>query len=171
MALKLEFTMDNTTNRHSLNGHGVVMHSHHYLALITKLVEDLGDIGGPQILCDVVEESMREIFDDYFRENSLTSAQDRCRAGEEYFSTFGLGKMHITGDERGGEVRLSSSHVDEGWTRKWGAHGKPINHLTCGFISAIFSAAFNKPPKSYATTETASMVTGEPESTFVVTAL
>ena len=171
MALKLEFTTDDKTYRHALNGHEVVMHSHHYLALITKLVEDLSDLGGPQILSDVVEESMRQILDDYFLENFLTSAQDRFRAGEEYFSTFGLGKMCITGDERGGEVRLSSSHVDEGWTMKWGAHGKPINHLTCGFISAIFSSAFNKPPKNYGTTETASMVTGESESTFIVTAV
>ncbi len=171
MALKLEFTMDKETCRHSLNGHGVVMHSHHYLALITKLVEDLGDLGGPQILCEVVEESMRKILDDYFLKNSLSSAEDRCRAGVEYFSTFGLGKMHIAGDENGGKVRLTSSHVDEGWTMKWGPHNKPINHLTCGFISAIFSAAFNKPLKSYGTTETASIVTGQPESTFVVTAL
>lgn len=171
MALKLEFTMDNETYRHSLNGHEVVMHSHHYLALITKLVEDLSDLEGPQILCEVVEESMRNILDDYFRENSLSSAEDRCRAGEEYFSTFGLGKMHINGDENGGEVRLASSHVDEGWAMKWGSHCKPINHLTRGFISAIFSAAFNKPLKSYAIDETASIVTGQPESTFIVTAL
>lgn len=171
MALKTEFTMDNATNRRALNGHEVVMHSHHYLALITKLVEDLSDIGGPQILCEVVEENMRNILDDYFQENSLSSAEDRCRAGEDYFSTFGLGKMHISGDENGGEVRLTSSHVDEGWTMKWGAHSKPINHLTRGFISAIFSAAFNKPQKSYAIDETASIVTGEQESKFIVTAL
>ncbi|OEU77338.1 MAG: hypothetical protein BA869_02145 [Desulfuromonadales bacterium C00003107] len=171
MALKLEFTMDNETHRHALNGHGVVMHSHHYLALITKLVEDFSDIGGPQILCEVVEESMRTILDDYFLVNSLSSAEDRCRAGEEYFSTFGLGKMHIAGNENGGEVQLTSSHIDEGWAMKWGAHSKPVNHLTRGFISAIFSAAFNKPPKSYDINETASIVTGQPESKFIVTAL
>ena len=171
MALKLEFTMDDKTFRHSLNGHGVVMHSHHYLALITKLVEDLGDLGGPQILFEVVEESMRTILDDYFQKNSVSSAEDRCRAGEDYFSTFGLGKMQITGDENNGEVKLTSSHIDEGWAMKWGAHSKPINHLARGFIAAIFSAAFNKPPKSYDINETASIVTGQPESTFIVTAL
>lgn len=171
MALKTEFTMDNATNRRALNGHEVVMHSHHYLALITKLVEDLDDLGGPQILCEVVEENMRNILNDYFQENSLSSAEERCRAGEDYFSTFGLGKMHLSGDENGGEVRLTSSHLDEGWTMKWGPHSKPINHLARGFISAIFSAAFNKPPKSYAIDETASIVTGEQESKFIVTAL
>ena len=40
MSLKLDFNLDNQTFRHYLNGHAVVMHSHHYLALITKLVED-----------------------------------------------------------------------------------------------------------------------------------
>lgn len=171
MAFKAEFTMDKETYRHSLNGHGVVMHSHHYLALITKLVDDLGDFGGPQILCEVVEESMRTILDDYFQNNSVSSAEDRCRAGEEYYSTFGLGKMHIAGNENGGEVKLTSSHIDEGWAMKWGAHSKPVNHLTRGFISAIFSAAFNKPLKSYNINETASIVTGQPESTFIVRAL
>lgn len=171
MALKTEFTMNNETNRRALNGHEVVMHSHHYLALITKLVEDLGDLGGPKILCEVVEENMRNILDDYFLQNSLSSAEDRCRAGEDYFLTFGLGKMNISGDESGGEVRLTSSHVDEGWTMKWGPHNKPINHLTRGFIAAIFAAAFNRPPKSYAIDETASIVTGAQESKFIVTAL
>lgn len=171
MALNLEFTMDNATNRHSLNGHEVVMHSHHYLALITKLVDDLSDLGGPDILSDVTEETMSMILNDYFQKQGVASTEERFRAGEEYFSAFGLGKMSISGDENGGEVQLSSSHLDEGWTMKWGPHGTPINYLSCGFISAIFSAVFNRPAKSYGTTETASMVTGAPKSTFIVTAL
>ena len=56
-----------------LNGHAVVMHSHHYLALITKLAEDLSDIGGPQLLKDVVEESMWVVFNDYIAKNGLTT--------------------------------------------------------------------------------------------------
>jgi predicted hydrocarbon binding protein len=168
MSLILDFSLDNETYRHSLNGHPVVMHSHHYLALITKLAEDLGDIGGEQILRDVVEDSMRAVFDDYIQKNGLTSPMDRCNVGREYYSVFGLGKMIVTGGESGGEVRLVRSHIDEGWISKWGNYDKPVNHFTCGYIAAVFAAAFNKPARSYVVTETASMAGGETEGKFSV---
>ncbi len=160
--------MDSETYRNFLNGHPVVMHSHHYLALITKLAEDMDGIGGLQILKDVVEESMRAVFDDYIEKNGLTSPLDRCNVGREYYSTFGLGKMVVTGSESGGEVRLVRSHLDEGWVRKWGAADKPVNHFTCGYIAAVFGSAFNKPAKSYTVTEVASMAAGETEGKFIV---
>ncbi len=168
MSLKLEFSLENETYRHYLNGHPVVMHSHHYLALITKLAEELGDIGGPQILTDVVEETMLAIFNDYIQKNGLTSPMDKCNVGREYYSVFGLGKMIVTGSENGGEVRLVHSHIDEGWIQKWGSHNKPINHFSCGYIAAVFATAFNKPAKSYTVTETASMAAGETEGKFIV---
>jgi hypothetical protein len=168
MALRLDFTMDADTNRQYLNGHPVVMHSHHYLALITKMAEDLGDIGGAGILRDVVEETMRAVFDDYIQKNGLTSAQDKCNVGREYYSVFGLGKMVITGDEQGGEVRLVRSHLDEGWVMKWGTTDNPVNHFTCGYVAAMFGAAFNKPLKSYTVTEAASIAVGDTEGKFIV---
>jgi len=168
MPLRLDFTLDPETHRHYLNGQPVVMHSHHYLALITKLVEDLKDMGGPGILRDVVEETMRAVFDDYIQKNSLGSAQERCNVGREYYSVFGLGKMVVTGDENGGEVRLIHSHLDEGWLKKWGPHNDPVNHFTCGYVAAMFGAAFNKPLKTYAVTEVASIAAGSPESRFSV---
>ena len=168
MSLKLDFSMDNETYRHSLNGHPVVMHSHHYLALITKLAEEMGEIGGEQILRDVVEDSMRTIFDDYIQKNGLTSPMDKCNVGREYYSVFGLGKMVVSGSESGGEVRLVHSHIDEGWISKWGPHGKPINHFTCGYIAAVFATAFSKPARSYTVTEAVSMACGESEGKFIV---
>ncbi len=168
MSTKLEFTLDNQTFRHFLNGHAVVMHSHHYLALITKMVDELSDLGAAQILADTVEETMRAIFDDYIQNNNLTSPQDKCNVGREYFSVFGLGKMIISGNENGGEVRLSHSHIDEGWKRKWGNSSKPLNYFARGYVAAMFGSAFNKPLKSYVVTETASIAAGDPESKFVV---
>ncbi len=170
MPLTIDFTQDPDSFRSCLNGHPVVMHSHHYLALITQLVEDMRDIGGPSILQDVVEETMRAVIDDYIRKNGVATAQDRCNVGREYFSVFGLGKMVVTGDEQGGEVKLLRSHLDEGWVMKWGNHDKPVNYLARGFIAAMFAAAFNKPQKSYTVTEVESIVTGAPESTFIVKA-
>ena len=168
MTLQLDFTMDDDNFRHYLNGHGVVMHSHHYLALITKLAEDLADVDGRQILIDVVEESMHEIFTDYLRQHSLASLTERLEVGCQYYATFGLGRLQLSGDAEGGEVRITSSHLDEGWTRKWGERQTPVNHFTCGYIAAIFAAAFDSPPGSYLVSEEVSMVSGAPEGLFRV---
>jgi hypothetical protein len=111
---------------------------------------------------------MRAIFDDYIVKNNLTSAQDKCNVGREYFSVFGLGKMIVSGNDNGGEVRLVHSHIDEGWVKKWGNHDKPINHFACGYIAAMFGAAFDKPLNTYAVTEAASIAVGDPENKFIV---
>lgn len=169
MSLKLDFSLDNETFRHYLNGHAVVMHSHHYLALITKLAEELSDIGGPQLLKDVVEESMWTVLNDYVRKNGQTSPLQRCNVGREYYSVYGLGKMKVSGTGSGGEVCLIRSHIDEGWIQKWGHHTKPVNYFTCGYIAAMFAVAFDKPAKSYTVTEKESMAVNGTEGTFIVT--
>ena len=169
MSLKLDFSLDNDTFRHYLNGHAVVMHSHHYLALMTKLAEEFDSIGGPQLLKDVVEESMWAVFNDYVTQNGQSTPLQRCNVGREYYSVYGLGKMKVAGTENGGEVCLIRSHIDEGWIRKWGRHTKPVNHFTCGYIAAMFAVAFNKPAKSYTVVETDSMAVTGAEGTFIVT--
>lgn len=169
MPFKRDFSLDEQTYRHYLNGHPVVMHSHHYLALITKLAEDLEDVNGAQILADTVEDAMRVIFEDFFQKNDINAAEDKGSICTEYFSTFGLGKMTISGNDQNGEVQLSRSHIDEGWLMKWGEYHKPINHFTRGYVAAIFAAIFDRPPRSFTVTETAGMVTGESHSVFAVT--
>ena len=170
MPLKVDFTLDENSHRQYLNGHNVVMHSHHYLALITKLAEDLADVNGPQILADTVEDTMRVLLEDYFQKNGITDSKDKGMVGTEYFSTFGLGKMTISGNDQSGEARLIHSHIDEGWLQKWGPHHKPINHFTRGYVAAMFGVIFNRAPRSFSVTETAGMVTGEEQSVFIVKA-
>jgi len=170
MALNLDFTFDDQNYRHFLNGHMVVMHSHHYLALVTKLAEDLDDIGGPQILADTVEKSMFAIFEDYFQNNNITSPEAKEDVCTEYFSVFGLGKLSVNRSDEGGEATLRCSHIDEGWLKKWGEHSKPINHFTRGYVAATFAAIFNRSPGSFSVAEEAGMVTGESRGVFVAKA-
>jgi hypothetical protein len=170
MPLKLDFTFDDTTYRHFLNGHAVVMHSHHYLALITKLAEDLESIGGPQILADTVEDTMLDLFLDYFQKNNIGSPEEKAEICREYFATFGLGKMNIEAQEAGGEVQLSRSHIDEGWLKKWGKHEKPINYFTRGYVAAAFAAIFGRPARSFSVAETESIAAGASQTVFVAQA-
>ena len=170
MALNMEFTFDDKTYRHYMNGFLTVMHCHHYMTLLTKLAKDFDDIGGTAILKESVEDSIRPLIDDYCAKNNLASFQDRLDVGREYYSVMGMGKMEVSGSEQGGEVTLSRSHVDQGWTKKWGENDAPVNFWTCGYISAMFAAAANKPARSYEVVEESSMVMGNESSKFSVKA-
>jgi predicted hydrocarbon binding protein len=170
MALKLEYTFNPETYRHYINGHPTVLHCHHYMSLTTKLAEEFVDIGGSRILRESAEDSIRPLFDSYYQTNGLSSSEDRFKVGEEYYSVMGLGRIAVTGNQHTGEVILIRSHVDEGWIKKWGKHDKPINHFTCGYISALFAATFGRPPRSYSVSETASLVMGDEQGMFQVTA-
>jgi hypothetical protein len=168
MPIKVDFTFDNATYRHFMNGHPSVLHCHHYVSLTTKLAEDLADSNGPRVLRETAEDSIRPLFDDYFAKNAVTAPADRLRVGEDYYAVMGMGRIAVSGSDKAGEVRLVRSHVDEGWIKKWGSHTKPINHFTCGYVAALFAATFGRPARSFMVTETASLVTGAPEGRLMV---
>lgn len=170
MPLAINHTFDDNTFRHFVNGHGFVLHCHHYMSLTTRLAEDFADIGGPRVLREATEDSLRPVFESYFRDNGITDPAKRLEAAAEHYAFMGLGMMKVAGTAAGGEVRLPHSHVDSGWTLKWGKHDKPINHFTCGFVAAMFGAAFDKPARAYEVVERASIVMGAPESLLVVKA-
>ena len=171
MALEIEHTFDDDTYRHFINGHNFVLHCHHYMALTTKLTEDFADIGAAEVLREATEDSIRQVLDSYFVEHDITSPEERLSVGAEYYAFMGLGSMEVSGTENSGEVTLKHSHVDEGWIKKWGEHDKPVNQVGCGFVAAMFAAAFSKPKRSYNVEETASIVMGAPESVLVVSAV
>jgi hypothetical protein len=162
--LKTEFTFDGDTYRHTVNGHESVLHCRHYMALTTKLALDFESIGGTQILRESAEDSIRPMLDDYFKTNNIVDPAERLKIGAEYFSLMGMGTMTIDGTQDSGEARLTHSHVDEGWLKKWDKSTKPLNFFSCGFIDAIFAAAYNLPPRSFKSEEVSSIAVGNEES-------
>ena len=160
MALKVDFTFDEKTYRHYMNGFLSVLHCHHYLCLTTKLARDFDDLGGIQILKEVAEDTMRPLFDDYILKNGVDSFKEKILVGIEYYAVMGLGKMKVTANEQGGKVQLVRSHVDQGWLTKWGKSEAHINHFSCGYIAAMFAAAVDKPARSVSVTELESIATG-----------
>ncbi len=171
MAIKVDFTFDETNYRHYMNGFLTVLHCHHYLCLTTKMAEDFNDIGGRKVLMESAEDSIRPLLDDYFNRNNVLNIEEKLMVGAEYYAVMGLGKMKIKAGQQGGEVQLAKSHIDEGWLNKWGTHEAHINHFTCGFVASIFAAAFEKPARSYSVSERQSIVTGASFSHFNVTAV
>lgn len=169
MALDINFTFDDKTYRHYMNGFLSVLHCHHYMSLLTKTAMETDNIGGIKILMESAEDAVRPLFDDYIQKNSISDPTEKMRVGVEYYSVMGMGKMVARGNDKGGEVELSKSHVDQGWLMKFGKSDKPLNFFTCGYIAALFGAAFGKPARSYRVTEIASIATGEATSKFTVT--
>jgi predicted hydrocarbon binding protein len=169
MGLNVEFSFDEKTYRHYMNGTLTVMHCHHYMSLLTKLAEDLDELGGTTILSESVEDSIRPMLDGYAQKQNLATPEEKLKAGAEYYSVMGMGLMEISGGEQDGTATLYRSHVDQGWLKKWGKLGKPINHWSRGYVAAVFASAFGKPPRSYEVEEVASIVKGDKESQFRIT--
>ncbi len=168
MTLELKHSFDDKTYRHFLNGFNIVLHCHHYMSLTTKLAEDFNDIGGTKILAETAEDTIRPILDEYAKTHSVAPGDARLKMAAEFYSVMGMGKMDASGTADSGKVILSRSHVDQGWAKKWGNNARPVNHFTRGFIAAMFSAAFDKPARSFTVTETEAIVTGKPASSFAV---
>jgi len=160
MNLKLEFSFDPSTYRHFMNGEPVVLHCHHYMTLTTRLAEEYPQLGGVRHLMESAEDAMRVLFDSYFQKEGIKTPQERLDLACQYYAAMGLGKMESKGSSEEGDVTLIHSHIDEGWLKKFGPRTTPVNHFTCGYVAAMFGAAFNHPPRSYQVTEKNSIACG-----------
>lgn len=167
--LMIDRHYDARRGRHMLNGVTHVLHCHHYLSLYTQLAEDCGMLDGPKLLAEVAEDSFYRFLSTYYSEHQIHSLDDRIALAEQYYAFTGLGKMIIrSAGPDSGVVELEHSHVDAGWEKKWGRQQKPINHITRGYISALFAALFDAPPRTWTTREISAMITGADRSEFAV---
>jgi hypothetical protein len=168
--IDLAFTFDDKTFRHFVNGHATVLHCHHYMSLTTQLAIRHADCDGPRILRESAEDSVLPMLQGYIRDKGISGSAERLLVGCAYYSAMGLGRMEASGGEKGGEVRLTRSHVDEGWVKKFGVSATPINHFTAGYASAVFSAAFDRPARAFCALETRSIARGDSITTFQIAA-
>lgn len=168
MTLELHYSFDENTFRHKINGHVMVLHCHHYMSLTTKLAMEYSDLDGPRILRESAEDSIAPVLRSYVSDHHITTHEQILAIGCEYYAAMGLGKMSAYPVGLDWEVKLTRSHVDDGWIQKWGKYHHAINHFSCGFIAAMFCVAFSRAPRSYLVTEQSSIVTGDPVSVFAV---
>ena len=123
------------------------------------------------LLAECAEDTFHQTLASYFEANGIERVEDRIAIAEQYYATAGLGKMQVVcAGPESGVVELIHSHIDEGWIKKWGKRDKPVNFITCGYIAAVFSAVFGQGKRSFAVTETASIITGAERSQFNVVA-
>ncbi|MFP4499108.1 MAG: hypothetical protein ACLFQV_12940 [Vulcanimicrobiota bacterium] len=171
-SLKLNHKFDPKSTRHYINGHQMVLHCHHYLTLYTQLAMDCDFFDAKSLLAECMEETTLNILKQYYNDNKITALEDKIKIAELHYAAFGLGKIYFeTVGDFSGQVKLTRSHIDEGWLKKWGEHGEPVNYVTAGFIAAAFSAFFDRPARSFKINETVSMVTGGKSSVFQIVSL
>ena len=166
--LRFEQIFDSKKKRHYFDGRTFVLHCHHYASLLTQLALDAEHLGGTKLLCDAAEESFKPILEDYFKKHKISEKSDRVSIAEQYFRFSGLGQIEFSFGVNNGYVILKSSHIDQGWIKKWGENDKPVNFIGMGFIQAVWGAVFEKNSAQIDITETQSMVCGAPASMFTL---
>jgi len=169
--LTIDRRFDPKTCRHSINGGVQVLHCHHYATLYSQLADDCGMLDGKKLLAEVTEDTYFDVLRNCYAANGINTIEDRISIAEQYFALSGLGQMKVKcASAESGEVELTTSHVDQGWIKKWGKRDQPVNFIGSGFIAGAFSAVFDKPTRAYSVTETQSIVSGADTSRFEVVA-
>ena len=166
----LRSKFDNTRCRHIANGQTLVLHCHHFASLMTQLANDCSLLDAKRLLAECAEDAFHTVLVDYYQKNNVSDIRERIEVAERYFSEAGLGKLKFNyAGTCAGEVELTHSHVDEGWVKKWGNTNEAINHIGRGYVTAAFSAFFDRPKRSYAANERQSIACGAKVSVITVT--
>lgn len=152
--------------RFYLNDEPVVFHCHHYTTLLTQLANDAEKFGGPQLMFSAAEETFYPILKKYYQENNINVLDERIDIAVQYYSYIGLGQMKV--DFKESKVELLHSHLDEAWLKKWSTTDKPVNYITQGFISAMFSAITDIELGAFRVKEVQSIACGAETSKFTV---
>jgi predicted hydrocarbon binding protein len=167
--LKVKHTFDPIRNRHYLNNVTSVFHCHHYSTLYTQLAEDADFIDGKKILFDVSEENFYKVLKEYYQQNDIKEIEDQIKIAEDYWAFVGMGNLKITAlGDAVGFAEMKYSHLDSGWIKKWGNSSKPVNHVTRGFLAAVWSLINDELLKSYDVIEIDSIAMGSEKSTFQI---
>jgi hypothetical protein len=164
--LELDHKFDPKTSRHYLNGHLSVLHCHHFSTLYIQLAIDAKET---DLLVSVSEETFYRVLRDYYCKHNIVTLEDKIDIACQYYSAVGLGKMEVGFlGEDSGEVIIPVSHVDQGWIKKWGNYDAPVDYITCGYISGMFSAILGTNMGIFKTFEVESIVMGASKSRFRV---
>lgn len=151
-----------------VNGEAAVLHCHHYATIFTKLALTTPGLNGPQNLFDAMEETSYLTLHRYFLVEDIKGTQERKSITQQYYALAGLGYLTLDVDMSGGRASMRHSHVDEGWIKKWGKNGRPVNHMGRGYIAGALSAVFGESVGTYHVRETQSIVTGAATSEFTI---
>lgn len=164
---EIDHKFDPVKNRHYLNGESTVVHCHHYATLYTQLAMDAKDFSGVKHLTEVSEDTFYGVLNKYYNEKGITGIAEKVEIAQQYWQVSGMGIIRFSGIGKYEVVaEMDYSHIDEGWLKKWGGAGEPVNFMTVGFVAAVAALVNNKPTRAFKATETSSLACGDEKSEF-----
>ena len=154
---KMNPKFDSATLRRTSNNFQITAHCFHYSLLLTQLAMDAKN---EETLISSSEDTFIEFIKSLIPLNA--NFDEKLTLACAIFSKIGFGVIEpqFIGKDSG-EIKLSRSHFDEGWLKKWGKSDKPINFIGYGFICAMYSILYDAPRKTYRALETTSISKGE----------
>ena len=159
------------TNILKLDGTGVSLHCHHYNCGLVKALEEMQAIDARSIIIQAAQEEFHDKFARYIL-NHLNNApaEEKLKTAAELYRFMGFGRIDLSGlSGSGGKAYADSSYYVTGWLAKYERRTTPVCHLTCGFLSGILSAVYEKPLDTYCVEETMCMISGQEHCEFLLT--
>jgi predicted hydrocarbon binding protein len=165
----LEF--DSESNILKLDGIEVSLHCHHYNCGLVKALEEMEGIDARSIIIQAAQEEFYDKFTRYVLNHlSDRTAEEKLKAAAELYRFMGFGRLDLSElNESGGKAFADSSYYVTGWLAKYERRSIPVCHLTCGFLSGVLSAVYEKSIDTYRVEETQCMISGHERCEFLIT--
>ncbi|MDQ7787447.1 MAG: 4-vinyl reductase [Thermodesulfovibrionales bacterium] len=154
-----------------LDGIGVSLHCHHFNCGLVKALEEMEGIDARSLIIQAAQEEFHDNFTRYILNHlSGAPAEEKLKTAAELYRFMGFGRIDLSRlSGSGGKAYADSSYYVTGWLAKYERRTTPVCHLTCGFLSGILSAVYEKPLDTYRVEETMCMISGQEQCEFLLT--
>lgn len=155
---------------HYISNENYTLTCDNFTTLFTQIAIDSDEFWNTtELLKSSAESTFSYEFKALFKNKKSPSLKEKLKIAENYYSYMGLGKMKILkAGKKYGEIILETSYIDQGWLKKKGKASNPINFITSGYISALFSTVFKVDTKRLEIAEVESIACGDIQSKFLI---
>jgi hypothetical protein len=147
-----------------------VYHCHHFNLFLDQTIDDaLGFEAGSRLRFLAGREFASPLLAGAAELNGLTTPAEKLELASKLFSGMGHGRLQITADAKGGEVKGSFLHYGYSWSQKYGQIVKrkqPADAFGAGFAAAAAEMALGLPAESMGAHESECVAMKAPGCTF-----
>jgi len=148
-----EARFDALTNIIKVGDRRLVFHCHHYNVFLQRSIDEALGADATAVQHDAAAEAARSMLSSIYATDGGADLATRLERARAMFGSLGFGLAALQLDERGGQVRLVSSHYAVGWQAKFGPAQAPVCHFAVGYWRGALAAAMNFSPERVGGTE------------------
>ena len=150
----------------------LVFHCNHFNVFFQRTVEEaiaFLDIDASLLQKKAAFMSAYSIFQGLSEKNpQITSIEDKLLIASQLYSFLGYGLLPLKDlSKEEGEICTPITHYSLAWREKYGKRKKPVDDLTCGYISAVLSWVFEEEPGIYEVEQKKCLTLGDEENVFL----